>query len=193
MGKPIWKAVGAVACLTLTLSAWLVLRATLPAAAASGLVDTRSDKSRHHYSIVLNVRDAGAHGHARLVWTKHRSNDDWSAVAYGYYAGRVEKLADVFDTDGRLEDETSLPADASQQTRLALVFHVDEAQYAATLARVEAWRNPGRYRLFERDCVTFVAYVIAPLGLSLPSRLLLPTPTQYVVALSELNAQRPSQ
>ena len=185
------KAIVASACTGIAILAWMAFRSALPAAAVASLVDARTDKSRHHYSIVLNVRDAGTHGHARLVWTKHRSNDDWSAVAFGYYAGQVTRLTDVFDTAGKLEDETSMPPDPAIQTRLALVFWVDEDQYEATLARVGAWREAGRYRLFERDCVTFVADALAPLGLSMPSRLLLPTPTQYVVALSELNARRP--
>lgn len=187
------RAILAAMCIGFAMFSWLALRAVLPAAAVSGLVDTRTDKSQHNYSIVLNVRDAGVYGHARLVWTKHRSNDDWSAVAFGYYAGQVVRLTDVFDTEGKLEDETSTPLDPGMQTRLGLVFWVDEAQYEATLARAASWRETGRYRLFERDCVTFVAEVIAPLGLSMPSRLLLPAPTQYVVALSELNAQRPLQ
>ena len=111
-------------------------------------------------------------------------------MAFGYYAEGAGNVIEVFDTSGTVADELMVKPIPGRETRLALVFWVDEEQFEATLARVDRWRGKGRYKLFERDCVTFLADIIEPLGLRIPSRILLPTPHQFVVALLEGNARR---
>src|SRR5256885_11808513 len=73
-------------CLVLAVSAWLALRATVPLPAVSGLVDARADKTRNDFAIVLNVRDAGTHGHARLTWSGRQSEADRQTLSFGHYS-----------------------------------------------------------------------------------------------------------
>jgi hypothetical protein len=182
-----------ISCFLLALAAWLTLRAVLPVPGAAGLIDARSDKKDHYFSVVLNVRDGGAYGHALLTWVKHRSDDDRSSVSFGYYAEKLGNVTEVFDTSGALTEEVMAPGEAPPTVRLALVFWVDQKQYDETLARIDRWRGKGRYKLFERDCVAFVADMIEPLHLKAQSRLFFPTPYQFVVSLLETNAQRQPQ
>lgn len=177
------------ACVALSLTAWLTLRAVLPLPGAAGLVDVRPDKRRHDFSIVLNVRDAGAYGHARMTWIEHR-DDVYQAFSFGYYADEVGNVLEAFDTSGSLIDEGQNTSNITNQTRLALVFWVDQEQFASTVARIDRWRGKGRYKLFTRDCTAFIADMVEPLGLKMPTRLFFPRPYDFVVGLLEANAQR---
>jgi hypothetical protein len=175
------------------LAAWLVLNAVLPRPSVDGLVDARHEKRRHDYSVVLNVRDVGLYGHALLTWFVHRSDGDRSVISFGYYADRAGGIIEVFDTTGAVKDELAAMQRPGVKTRLALVFWVDQAMYDATFERIKEWRGNGRYKVFRRDCVTFVADMLEPLRLKVPNRFLFPSPRQFVVALLEANAQREPQ
>jgi hypothetical protein len=178
------------ACSAVVIAAFAELRSLLPLPAASALVDLRTDKSENEHFIVLNMRDAGVYGHAMLTWI---ANEDGQrkTFLYGYYATRVGTTVNAFATSGEVIDEGTLPPDPKRESRLALVFWLDKDQFDSVFSRVGSWRRNGRYELFRRDCVSFVADMIAPLGLKIPSRILLPRPYDFIVSLMEINARRP--
>lgn len=157
----------------------------LPQPAVVQLFDLRRDTSIHHFSMVVNVRDAGAHGHAWVSWIRHVSDDDRQTYAFGYFA-QINGYTEIFNADGDLHDEASRPLSPGEETRLAMVFWLDEDQFYHSLRTTDRWQGLGRYSLFSRDCVTFVADVLSGLGVDLPKRALAPSPWQYIVAFSEL-------
>lgn len=89
------------------------------------LFDLRLDRDKHHYSVVINVRDAGLHGHAWATWTRHETDATWLATSFGYFA-EMDSYREVFDTTGRLIDETTRTLPATDVTHFAMIFWLDE-------------------------------------------------------------------
>jgi hypothetical protein len=180
-----------VLCIVLAGTAWIGFQNLIPLPAVAGLVDARIDKTRQNYSMILSMRDAGTHGHALVTWVGGQNASELQTFSFGYYARDIRSIIEVFDSDGTVSNELLRPINSEGQTRFSLVFWVDAAQWNETRALVDNWRGKGRYQLFQRDCVTFVTEIVSPLRLTVPSRLLYPTPRQFVSALLEFNSAKP--
>ncbi len=162
-----------------------------PPPAASGLIDLRTDKGRQDHAIVVDVRDAGAYGHAWVSWFANEGPTR-STLSFGFYADRLGRMQEAFDTTSLMADELAREVGDDDVTRLALVVWVSDAQFEATQARLERWRGKGKYELFQRDCVTFVADVLEPIGLIMPTRLFAPRPYDFLTSVMEVNVPRSS-
>lgn len=162
-----------------------VERIALPAAAQR--IDLRQDQSQHHYSLVINMREAGAHGHVWATWVRHISDTDREVTSLGFFADGLDDITEVFDTEGVLQDESQLPMDPNTTTLFAMVFWLDEDQFIGSKKAIDQWQGQQRYEVFARDCVTFVQDIFDGLNVPIPNRQQAPTPWLYMAGFVDMH------
>lgn len=182
----IWIGIFCACIVSLLAIQWtFVERIALPAAAQR--IDLRKDQSRHHYSLVINMREAGAHGHVWATWFRHISDTDREVTSLGFFADGLDDITEVFDTEGVLQDESKLPMDPNTTPLFAMVFWLDEDQFFGSKKAIDQWQGKQRYEVFARDCVTFVQDIFDGLNVPVPNRQQAPTPWLYMAGFVDMH------
>lgn len=174
--------------MTVVSGAATMLLAKLAAAQApqSKVVDKRNATEVGEYGISFASRDTSANDyeHAFIIWyysddVHHRTNRKGAGF---YPAGGDKYDLTIGGTDGIVFDDSKV--------RIAkeIVVLVNSDIFAAAQAVQTQYQNGQTYRLLVNDCVSFIEAVGGTIpGLSVPSRVLKPTPALYVSALFDGN------
>lgn len=143
------------------------------------------DRSGNRYYIVLAARNGSPTGHAFVIWGKEDSKHRYSSqTAFGFYPESGKKFGVFGSVPGAIRNEALKPYSSLITDRV--IIEVNSDWYEASKVEIAKW-STSDYRLFSRNCISFVRAVAQRTNTKLPAWSSTDYPSTQVKKIIEKN------
>lgn len=126
-----------------------------------------TDRSGARYFVVLAARGGSATGHAFVVWGKQDPRQQLSSqAAFGFYPAQSNRFGVFGAVPGAIRNEALKPTSSLITDRV--IIEVNRDWYEASQTEMAKWATSD-YRLFSRNCISFVRAVAQRTNTKLPA------------------------